>query len=134
MFLADTFETGREPKGNTKTSDSGTGTVYRVDFASPKDGASGPPAIDAKLYGPVDLAKLNEAKTRFDELTKLLDGDRSGMSFKESRDLYAEKDELERTLSEMGAPPPGSRIGAKEYKHRVTVPLRIVAKEGGEGG
>ncbi|QDV08638.1 Type I phosphodiesterase / nucleotide pyrophosphatase [Planctomycetes bacterium Poly30] len=133
LYTTDSLETGREPKGNTKDSNSGTGTVFRVDYTKPKDGATGPPAIEAKIYGPVDLAKMGEAKARFDELTSMLEGDRSGMSFKESRDFYAEQAELERTLSEMGAPPPGSRVGPKEYKHRVTVPLRIVAKEGGEG-
>ncbi len=32
----------------------------------------------------------------------------------------------------MGAPPKGSRIKPKEYKHRATVPLRVVAVEGAE--
>lgn len=132
LYTTDTLETGREPKGNTKTSDSGTGTIFRVDFVKPKGGATGPPAIESKLYGPIHLAEMAEAKARFDELSQILDGDRSSMTFKESRDLFTEKDELERTLAEMGAPPPESRILPKEYKHRVSVPLRVVANEGGD--
>ncbi|MFT7171789.1 MAG: putative AlkP superfamily phosphohydrolase/phosphomutase, partial [Paracoccaceae bacterium] len=132
LYTTDKLETGREPKGNVKASDSGTGTIFRVDFAAPKDGSDGPRAIESKLYGPLDLGKMTAAQGRYDELSALLDGDRAGMSFKESRDLTIEQEELNRTLSEMGSPPTGSRIFPKEYKHRTSVPLRIVANEGGD--
>ena len=134
IYSTDTLTSDREPKGDTSSSNTGTGTIFRVDFAKPKKGenADGPKAINAKIYGPVDLGKMGEAQARFDELTAILDNKDSGLSFKESRSMFTEKDELERTLAEMGVPPKGSRTLPKEYKHRSTVPLHVVAVEGAE--
>ena len=134
IYSTDTLNAGREPEGDSRTSDSGTGTIFRVDFAEPKgvEGASGAPAIDAKIYGPVNLGKMAQAQARFDELVAMLDDKSSPRGWSEGQVIHSEKDELERTLAEMGMPPKGSRIKSKVYKHRSTVPLRVVAVEGAD--
>jgi predicted AlkP superfamily phosphohydrolase/phosphomutase len=132
IYSTDTLTSEREPKGDTRSSNTGTGTIFRVDFTKPKDGEdpAGPRAISASIYGPVDYGKMAEVQAQYDELT--VRGEDPQLSFKESRVISIEKDPLERTLAEMGAPPKGSRIKPKEYKHRATVPLRVVAVEGAE--
>ena len=132
IYSTDPLNSAREPEGDSSRGGTGTGTVFRVDFAKPQEGEdpNGPRAINAKLYGPLDYVKLSRAQARFDELTETLNARNSKLTFQESRAMHGEKAELNRTLSEMGAPPAGSNVWSKEYKHRTTVPMRVVAVEG----
>ncbi|MEM9382575.1 MAG: alkaline phosphatase family protein, partial [Planctomycetota bacterium] len=123
IYTTDSLATGRPPKGDTRSSSSGTGFIYRVDFKTPEGG--GDKAIESSLFGPVDFVEKDRIRRRLDELeTEMAEVD----DYKTSRALAEEQDDLTKIYAEMGGVP---SLAAKEYKHRVTAPLRVVPS--GEG-
>lgn len=118
IYTTDSLATGRPPKGDMRSSKSGTGFIYRVDFKTPKEG--GDKAIDTSVFGPVNFVEMDRIRRRLDELeTEMAEVD----DYKTSRALAEEQDELTKVFAEMGQV---RGLAAKEYKHRVTAPLRVV--------
>ncbi len=124
IYTTDTLASGRAPKGDASSSNSGTGIIYRVDFKKPKDG--GARAIDTSIYGPLNFVEMDRIGRRLAELEKEI---AEAQDYKSSRALADEQEDLEKTYAEMGQMP--GRAG-KEYKHRATVPMRVEA--GAEDG
>jgi predicted AlkP superfamily phosphohydrolase/phosphomutase len=119
IYTTDTLASGRAPKGDASSSNSGTGIIYRVDFKKPKDG--GARAIDTSIYGPLNFVEMDRIRRRLAELEKEI---AEAQDYKSSRALADEQEDLEKIYAEMGQIP--GRAG-KEYKHRATVPMRVEA-------
>jgi hypothetical protein len=107
LYTTDEFAGGRPPKGDTKASDSSTGTVFRVDW---KD-----EAITTQLYGLVDFVAGDRLRKQIAALKARLDS--ADIGFHEAKPLREERDALQATLDELE--------GEKRYKHRVTQPLEV---------
>ena len=119
IYTTDTLASGRAPKGDSTSSSSGTGIIYRVDFKKPKDG--GARAIETSIYGPLNFVEMDRIGRRLEELEKEI---AEAKDYKTSRALADEQEELEVSYAEMGQIP--GRAG-KEYKHRASVPMRVEA-------
>ncbi|MEM9379797.1 MAG: alkaline phosphatase family protein [Planctomycetota bacterium] len=117
IYTTDTLATGRPPKGDVRSSSSGTGILYRVDFRKPKDG--GDEAIDTFVFGPVNFVEIDRVRRRRAEIAAELE---TVEDFKTSRALLEEDGDLEKLWKEYGQ----TKDLGKEYKHRVTAPLRVV--------
>jgi len=107
VYTTDEFAGGRPPKGDTRASDSSTGTIFRVDW---KDDA-----IVTQLFGPVDFVAGDRMRARIDALQARLDG--ADVGFHEAKPLREERDALKESLAEL--------TGDKQYKHRATQPLEV---------
>ena len=124
IYTTDTLASGRAPKGDSTSSNSGTGIIYRVDFKKPKDG--GARAIDTSIYGPLNFVEMDRIGQRLAELEEAI---AAAQDYKTSRALADEQEDLEKTYAEMGQIP--GRPG-KEYKHRASVPMKVAV--GAEDG
>lgn len=113
LYTTDELAGGRPPKGDTRSSKSGTGTIFRVDWADD--------TIATELYGPVDFVARDRMQADVDALQARLDS--ADIGFEEAKPLRAERDALKEALAEL--------TGDKSYKHRVTLPLVVVRKAGG---
>lgn len=122
IYSTKTLATGRPPKGESVGS---TGTRFRVDFETPDGG--GAERIEASVYGPVDFARAEALRARWDEISAMQnDADVWGaMGFEESSALSTEKRDAEKVLGEMNMPAPGKDSTYREYKHRVRAPLMV---------
>ncbi len=109
IYTTDEFASGRPPKGDTRASKSGTGTVYRVDW---KDGA-----IETTVLGPIDFVEQDRVRRRVEELRARLDS--ADIGFHEAKPLREEKTALEETLEEFDS------YSDKAYKHRPAQPLVV---------
>lgn len=113
IYTTDELAGGRPPKGDTRSSKSSTGTIFRVDWRDD--------VISTQLFGPVDFVARDRASRRLAELRALLDS--ADIGFNEAKPLRAERDELQTTLEEFD--------GSKRYKHRATLPLEVRRAPGG---
>ncbi|MEM6671879.1 MAG: alkaline phosphatase family protein [Planctomycetota bacterium] len=123
LYTTDTLVSAPPPKGDTRSSSSGTGVIYRVDFRKSKE--TGERAIETSLFGPVNWVERDRLKR---ELAELEEAAANAEDYASSREIVEQQEVVEKALAELGRDP---GFGTKEDKHRATVPLRVVALEGG---
>ncbi|MEZ6017865.1 MAG: alkaline phosphatase family protein [Planctomycetota bacterium] len=113
LYTTDELSGGRAPKGDTSSSKSGTGTIFRVDWKGD--------SIETQVFGPLDFVARDRMSARLTELQAKLDS--ADIGFNEAKPLRAERDELKEAIAEFD--------GEKGYKHRVTQPLTVQRVSGG---
>lgn len=113
IYTTDELASGVPPKGDTGASDSGTGTVYRVDWRAGR--------LEAELYGPLDFVERGVLQSQVAALDERLED--QGLGFKAAEELRLEREGLVSELAEYD--------GSKSYKHRVTLPLVVERTDDG---
>jgi predicted AlkP superfamily phosphohydrolase/phosphomutase len=107
VYTTDELASSRPPVGDTRSSASGTGTVFRVDWKDDE--------LRTEVYGPVDFVARARMQSRADWLQATLDG--GDVSGPEARALRDERENLVKELADLDI--------AKKYKYRVTQPLLV---------